>query len=127
MPFVPFVSLVGPVSGTNVTSSTTETVTMSMFMTVVGWMLSMSDPLHYSLEASVRSWPVFHHPGGTVGFLKGVPSGHVVAIPLFVLGLDVVGVGVVDAIFELVVGMILEKDVVKGQKKLELSKMDHLN
>lgn len=76
--------------GTNVTSSS-----MGMF--------GVSLTFHQGLEAFMLIGMVFYHSLGTVGFMMSVTSMDIVMVALLLLGLVVVGMGVMYAIFEVVV------------------------
>ena len=65
--------------------------------------------LDHGVEAVVAVGGVVHRPGGAVGLQEGVLALHHVAVPLLTLALHVSRVRVLDAIFESVLGMRLEK------------------
>lgn len=111
--FVFFVTLIGVLGGSDVTGGSSKAlrVTVGVPMTVLRRVMGLSDSLHYCFEASVRSRSILHHPGRTIGFFQSITSGDQVTLSLFMLGLDVVGVGIVHSIFEGVVGLVLKKKI----------------
>lgn len=109
---MPFVSLIGVLGDADVAGGPSEPllVAVGVPVTVLRRMMGLADPLDDGFEAGVRSRSVFDHPGGAVGLLEGVSPGDEVTLALFVLRLDVVGVGIVHAVFEGVAGLVLEED-----------------
>lgn len=64
---------------------------------------------HHSIEAVVLVRFVFHHSDGTVRVVDGVLSLHFVSNTFFLLFVDVVMFGVVNGVFELVMGFGLQR------------------
>jgi len=69
-----------------------------------GGVISVSDLLDFGVESVVMVGGVVDFPGGAIGLLQSVVSLDNIAFPGLVLALDVTGVGVVDGVFEVVVG-----------------------
>lgn len=81
-------------------------VSMSMIKLVLK-VISMSDMLDSGLESVVGVSGVLNDPGATVGFLHGVATLYLVAIPGLPLLLDVSGLSVLHAVVEFVLGVML--------------------
>lgn len=74
---------------------------------VVLWVVGVSGPVDFSIETVLLVGCVMDLPDGSVGFLQLVESLDDVAVPRLVLALDVVGMWVVNAVFELVFGVVV--------------------
>lgn len=105
-----FGSLVVPVCGPHETGATLSSLFPSV-LSVMSGMLSVAVSLHVGLESDVGSGPVFHDALGTVGFQQGVLSDNIVAFSVLLLGVDVVGVGILHSVLEVVSDVVLKESV----------------
>lgn len=92
-------------------------------VSVVLWMHSMSFPLDYSVETVLLVRGVVDDPLGAIGFMKGVVALHDISIPGLFLFLDVVGMRIMYAVFELVLRVSLKFDIRK-KKVIRLAKKE---
>lgn len=76
--------------------------TMATMLSVMLWVMGMSESLNHSIEAAVRSCFVFDYSDCPIGLLEGVGSLHVVTVSVFMLLFDIAGVRVVHWISEIV-------------------------
>lgn len=68
-------------------------------------MVAMGDVLHDGFESVVVIGLVVHDAFASVGFLQGVLALHNISIAHFPVGFVISGMGVLDTVFELVLGM----------------------
>jgi hypothetical protein len=73
------------------------------------WMYGMAAPVHHGVESVVVVGGVFNGADSAVGFVEAVGALDNISVTLLVLALDVTGVVVLDSVFELILGVGLEK------------------
>lgn len=99
-----------PMSDINITGSTNASISM---FSIMSWMLGMSDPFNYGLESRMWARSVFYHSLRAIGLFKGVAAVNMIMIPMFMLGLDVVSMRIMDTILKLVMRDNLEMAIQK--------------
>nr|AYA50018.1 cuticular protein 58 [Leptinotarsa decemlineata] len=82
-------ALVSPVGDSNVAGSSNSSMTMTVSMSVMGWMLGVSNSLNDCFETGMGSRFVFHNTVGTICLLEGVSPGGMMPVSVFVLRLVV--------------------------------------
>lgn len=82
-------------------------IAVSVALVVDLGVVGVSELLYHCVEAIVVIGGVLHHSGGAIRFLEGVAALDLVAIPRLPLALLVSGVGILDAVVELVLGIVM--------------------
>lgn len=78
-----------------------------MMLAIILRMVSVSQPLHYGIEATV--WPnyIVHYPNGTVSLFEGIWSFHMMPIPVFILFFLITSVRVVNRVVKVIMSWTL--------------------
>lgn len=93
---------------TTVGSTTMPIISPMMSMSIMLGVVSVSNPLHYSIETIVRSSNVVDNTNCTICFFESIWSFQVVTISVFILFFFVPSVWIMDQVVKMVMSWVLK-------------------